>query len=82
MTQLFTEEHLDVVDFRPAKSVLIKEVEYQKIPKTMFIRFTTGQRYKYEHVPEWIFKEMQEAVSVGEYFNNNVKNRFDFTLLP
>ncbi len=42
------------------------------------IVFQTGRQYIYSEVPPEVYQRMQQAESLGEYFNANVKDHYPF----
>ena len=64
----------------------LKEVEssafssYQYDPKAeeLIVHFTQGNPYRYRQVPAWEIEKMESADSKGNYFNLNIRNRYEF----
>lgn len=48
---------------------------------TLFIQFNSGDVYSYKAVAFEIYKEMEVAESVGNYFHRNIRSKFDYTKL-
>lgn len=42
------------------------------------VEFKNGSLYQYLGVPEYVFQELITASSVGVYFNQNIKNSYEF----
>jgi hypothetical protein len=60
----------------PVSSSMIKEVETTDDGKLVVV-FNTGKVYKYNNIPDNIKKDMLKADSVGKYFSENVKNKYE-----
>lgn len=60
----------------PISSSMIKEVETTDDGKLVVV-FNTGKVYKYSNIPDNIKKDMLKADSVGRYFSENVKNKYE-----
>ena len=59
-------------------SSLIKEIQYQA--GDLFVRFKTNNKlYKYLNVPQGVFESFLLAPSVGRFFRQNIKNKFEMT---
>lgn len=43
---------------------------------TLYITFKKGYKYKYEEVPEEVFKELKESTSIGSYYHANIKGKY------
>jgi lysyl-tRNA synthetase class 2 len=46
----------------------------------MDVLFVSGKRYRYHDVPEETYQSMKRAFSKGEFFNDHIRDRFEFTL--
>jgi hypothetical protein len=42
------------------------------------LKFRSGKRYLYFHVPPLCYQELLQAESKGSYFNRSIRNRFAF----
>ena len=60
------------------ESSMIKEIDYKESEKILLIRFNTGKIYQYLGVEKQIFDDMLKAESVGKFFNQTIKNKFEF----
>lgn len=66
-------------------STVIEHFTYDPEQLTLKITFRSGNVYVYKQVPEYIYEELQIAGSKGQYFNNFIKNIYDYerlTVLP
>jgi len=50
----------------------------QKPVNILRIIFTSGITYDFYNVPKDIYEGLIDAHSIGEYFHQNIKNRFDY----
>ncbi len=56
----------------------IAAVGYDESTETLEVEFNSGLVYEYDAVPKTIYESMIIANSVGIFFNENVKGRFDY----
>jgi len=70
----------DVIAFPLLKSssVAIQEFDYDAEKKILRVEFDRGGVYLYHDVPEAVYKEMKAAPSVGQYFNNTIRDRYGY----
>ena len=70
----------DVIAFPLLKteSVVIDSFDYDADKKIIKIKFKNGSVYKYNDVPESIYKELKETASAGQYFNARIRDRYGF----
>lgn len=47
----------------------------------LYVRFQSGQSYKYEKVPFPVYQALINAESIGQYFHKNVRNAFFYAKL-
>ncbi|EAY24428.1 KTSC domain-containing protein [Microscilla marina] len=57
------------------ESSLITSTAYDPFSQVLEIVFCRGGIYEYANVSEQEFKNMQNAKSVGLYFNGNIRNK-------
>lgn len=58
----------------------IDEVSYDFKTQTLRVRFPrTNSTWDYDGVPAWVFARLAGAYSVGQAFNELVRNRYDAT---
>ena len=60
-------------------STVIRLYFYDAGRSELTIIFQTGRQYIYRDVPPGIYEGMQQAESLGEYFNANIKDHYRFT---
>ena len=53
-------------------------VGHDPITSEMIVRFKNGDIYRYENIKESVYKDMISAVSVGKFFNSNIRGKYEF----
>lgn len=61
----------------PVKSSNLSAIGYDPDLHELTVLFTTGAKYVYEGVSAEVHRTLMEAESVGRYFMQNVKGKFD-----
>jgi hypothetical protein len=61
-------------------SSVIRRFWYDPAHHKMDVVFVSGKRYRYHDVPEDTYQSMKRAFSKGEFFNDHIRDRFEFTL--
>ncbi len=59
-------------------STVIAKMEYEEATLSLKITFTTGLVYLYKNVPISIYKAFRSSGAKGIYFNNYIKDKYDF----
>lgn len=59
-------------------STVIRHISYDETARELHITFTSGETYTYYHVPKQVYAAFRAAFSKGEYFNAQIKERYDF----
>lgn len=80
MTFIFSEEHLDTLEWAPTSSS-IKCVVYQKLTKELFIEFLSKRRYRYSDVPLQLVEDFMRSQSAGRFFAQFIRDRFSSLIL-
>lgn len=62
-------------------SSTLSSAGYDVDDEILELEFTSGQVYHYFDVPEHLFTGLMKAVSPGEYFNQYIKDEYDFIRL-
>jgi hypothetical protein len=62
-------------------STVIRSFRYLPHERQLEIVFVTGRRYLYLEVPEQTYTAMTNAFSKGEFFNDQIRDRFAFVRL-
>lgn len=61
-------------------SSVIRHFWYDPVQQRMDVVFVSGKRYRYHDVPEETYQSMRRAFSKGEFFNDHIRDHFEFTL--
>ena len=56
----------------------VATVGYDADRMTLEVEFSRGAVYQYYEVPDFVYREMVTAESVGGYLNRNIKNNYRF----
>jgi hypothetical protein len=59
-------------------SSVIRGFRYLAGERQLEITFVSGRRYRYLDVPEQVYDQMRAAFSKGEFFNQHIRDHFDF----
>ena len=62
----------------PVTSSTITSAGYDPAARKLELEFTSGNIYLYLHVPETIYIGLMAASSKGSYFNEYIRERFEF----
>jgi KTSC domain-containing protein len=62
-------------------SRVIRSHHYDPIEHYLDLVFVSGRRYRYHEVPEETYDAMLRAFSKGEFFNENIRDQYRFTLV-
>ena len=62
----------------PGSSMLAR-FSYDKKEQVLAGEFNHGRRYEYYDVPEAVFKQMVEARSKGKFFQENIRDDYEFS---
>jgi hypothetical protein len=60
-------------------STVIRTYEYFPARRELRVVFQSGRCYLYHEVPEEIHAAMKKAFSKGEFFNQHIRDHFEFT---
>lgn len=59
-------------------SSTIAAIRYDPRTELLDIRFTSGSVYRYEGVPEFVYRALLRADSKGRYFNEIVRDGYEY----
>ena len=59
-------------------STAIADIEYDHKRERLTVTFVTGRIYEYVDVPPEVAASFQSAFSKGTFFNNYIRDRYDF----
>lgn len=57
-------------------SSVIASIAYQLAEEALIVVFLSGDTYRYEKVPEKIYKEFKASISKGSYLNRKIKKLY------
>jgi len=69
-----------VVFIQPRQSSVIEYLSYYAYNNSLNVRFLSGKVYTYEDVPFEKVIEALTAESAGTWYNENIRNKYDFRL--
>jgi hypothetical protein len=56
----------------------IADVAYNEADQTLIVTWKNGRRYEYTNVPKNLYEEFLSAPSQGKFFNENIRNNYEF----
>ncbi len=59
-------------------STVIASISYKADSSVLRIAFVSGLIYQYKNVPVEIYNHLRTAKSKGTYFNEHIKNKYEF----
>ncbi len=59
-------------------STVISSYKYDPENQILQIRFVSGILYNYKDVPEELYEAMKKAFSKGVFFNEHIKDKYEF----
>ena len=67
-----------MINWENVRSSAIRKVGYESSTNTMYIDFEDSDPYyTYCGVPELVFQEFISANSVGRYYHDHIKDKYD-----
>jgi hypothetical protein len=72
----------DGLDWEPIESKLLAAAAYVARRRILYLRFHSGEVYRYFTFPADQYQEFFEAESKGRYFLGHIRNRFPYQKLP
>jgi hypothetical protein len=70
------------LDWKPIDSKLLVAAAYVAARRSLYLRFKSGEVYRYYTFPADQYREFLDAESKGHYFLNHIRNRFPYQKLP
>lgn len=64
------------------ESAAIRAIDYDPAARELRVRFTSGERYLYRHVPPDTYQAFVTAESKGRFFQDRIRGRFAYQKLP
>jgi hypothetical protein len=65
----------------PVESTTVRSVGYEVHTKILEIEFQSGEVYQYLDVPAAVHRKFQSAGSKGRYFNDEIRDDYEFVRL-
>ncbi len=62
-------------------STVIHSFRYDSLRQELIITFRSGRVYAYSHVPEGVYHGLRAAFPKDEFYNAEIRDRFEFLLL-
>jgi hypothetical protein len=69
-------------DWQPVESKLLAAVAYVAPRRSLYLRFHSGEVYRYFTFPADQYHQLLDAESKGRYFLSHIRNRFPYQKLP
>jgi len=69
------------MDWQPFESKLLTSSAYDDGKHILYLRFRSGEVYRYFGFPEEQYREFLDAESRGRYFLSYIRNRFRYERL-
>jgi hypothetical protein len=69
------------MDWQHLESKLLAASAYDDGKRILYLRFRSGEVYRYFGFPEHKYRELRDAESRGRYFLSNIRNRFRYERL-
>ena len=70
------------MDWLRLDSSVFISAAYRPTQRLLYLRFRSGQRYRYFDVPLQEYRDFLAADSKGQYFSRNIRDRFRYEHLP
>lgn len=62
-------------------SSFMKHVAWDEKTHNLIVTFASGSIWLYERVPQSVYKTLISSESVGAYFNKNIRNHYNSTVV-
>jgi hypothetical protein len=69
------------MEWRHFESKLLAAAAYDGGQRILYLRFRSGEVYRYFEFPTERYRELLEAESRGRYFLSNIRNQFQYERL-
>lgn len=57
----------------------IREIGYDITTQTLEVEFMSGWVYQYYGVPEYLYQQIMQALSKGQFLNQYIKNAYPYS---
>ena len=69
------------MEWQPFESKLLVSSAYDAGKQTLYLRFRSGEVYRYFDFPQAQYREFLDAESRGRYFLSHIRNQFRYERL-
>ena len=69
------------MDWQPLESKLFASSAYDAADQILYLRFRSGEVYRYFELPPAEYRNFLDAESRGRYFLSNIRNQFRYERL-
>lgn len=76
------ETEIRTLDWQPLESKLLAAAAYLAPRRLLYLRFHSGDVYRYFTFPSEQYQEFLDADSKGRYFLAQIRNQFPYERLP
>jgi KTSC domain len=66
------------IDRLPVESTSLASMGFAKEARVLEIEFRSGAIYRYFDVPQNVFEELKRAQSIGRYFAQSIRGKYEF----
>lgn len=70
------------LEWQPLESKLLAAAAYIPLRRALYLRFHSGEIYRYFTFPAERFQEFLDADSQGRYFLSHIRGQFPYQRLP
>jgi hypothetical protein len=70
-----------MMDWQPFESKLLTSAAYDAEPRILYLRFRSGDVYRYFDFPGQQYQQFLDAESRGRYFLTHIRNHFRYERL-
>jgi len=70
------------LDWQPLESKMLAAAAYEAPRRRLYLRFHSGDVYRYFTFPADQYQEFLDAESRGRYFLSHIRNHFPYERLP
>ncbi len=70
-----------MINWQPLESKLLSSVAYDAEKRILYLRFHSGDVYRYFDFPACHYEQVLEAESQGRYFLAHIRNQFRYERL-
>jgi KTSC domain-containing protein len=70
------------IDWVPVDSTVLQAVAYLAQRRLLYLKFKSGEIYRYFDFPPQQYRDFLAAESKGTYFGKHIRNSFQYEQLP